>query len=104
MILSVLPLNVLSGRIDELVEVFQRHKVFETSLTVQGCRQAYLVAPPDGGAYVLAEWDDAAAYQRWLDHPERGAATADLLPLLEPSSDFPQPGQIWQVLHHVSES
>jgi heme-degrading monooxygenase HmoA len=105
-IVSMLTLELQADRVRALGEVFARHRILHTAITVEGCRRLVLAAPDLDGdvAYVLGLWDDEAAYQRWIDHPERGAATADLLPLLAGDVDPSAPAQTWHVLQSVDEA
>lgn len=118
MILSMLRIDVRGGRLAELAEVFRRHRILETAIQVPGCHTLLLTSPPatapesagvagaavepGNTAYVLGLWDDEAAYQRWIDHPERGAANDDLRRLA--SGDFrpADPAPLWTVHRAVS--
>lgn len=118
MILSMLRIDVLGGRLGELAEVFRRHRILETAIQVPGCHTLVLASPPaqapeagrvaeagDGPAdtaYVLGLWDDAAAYQRWIDHPERGAANDDLGRLTPGDFRPADPAVLWPVHRAVS--
>lgn len=109
MIWSVLKFELKPGKLPELRDTFQRHRVLETAIQVEGCRDLVLAAPDANGttAYVMGLWDDSVAYQRWLDHPERGASSADLAKLLVSGEEPSAPAELWPVLHaaagtHVS--
>jgi len=105
-IISCLPLELKSGFFDRLREVFTRHRVLEVASQVEGCRSLYLTADSahGGRAYVIGVWDDDAAYQRWMDHSERGGATADLLELVADQWDPTAPAELWTVLHAVEST
>ena len=81
MILSVLALTPRLGRAGDVVEFFERERIVENALTVDGCRGVELWEG-EGQILALATWDSADAYQMWLDHPARRAAAATLEELL----------------------
>lgn len=104
MILSVLRIDLSPGRSTELLKTFRTHQIFETAIRVDGCRDLYLATPEDGtddadAAYVVGVWDDEASYQRWLEHPERGAAADHLASLVASDADITGPARLWRVLH-----
>ncbi len=103
MILSCLTFKLRPGARDELEEAFRRHRILERASQVEGCRSLYLTADAGhaGRAHVVGVWDDEAAYQRWIDHPERGVGTADLLALMADTWYPSAPGEVWTVLHSV---
>lgn len=100
MIVSMLNFHLKPGAVPSLAEVFARHQILQTAITVEGCRHLVLATPDADGdqACVIGLWDDEAAYQRWMDHPERGAATDDLLQLMAGDFDPTAPAGQWQVL------
>lgn len=106
MIVSVLPFKVRPGGVPELGEVFAKHAILETAIQVEGCQTLVLASPDLEGdeAYVLGLWDDDDAYQRWMDHPERGAATDDLLKLVAGDFDPTAPAGKWQVLRAIYDA
>lgn len=106
MIVSVLPFKVGLGRVPELGEVFARHRILETAIQVEGCHTLVLATPDVEGeeAYVMGIWEDDDAYQRWMDHPERGAATDDLLRLVAGDFDPTAPAGKWQVLRAIYDA
>jgi heme-degrading monooxygenase HmoA len=106
MIVSVLPFKVRPGAVSELGEVFAENRILETAIQVEGCQVLVLASPDVDGdeAYVLGLWDDDAAYQRWMDHPERGAATDDLLKLMAGDFDPTAPAGKWQVLRAIYDA
>lgn len=103
MIMSLLNFRLRPGAVSDLGEVFARHQILETAIQVEGC-QALVLATPDADgdeAFVVGLWDDETAYQRWMDHAERGAATDDLLKLVAGDFDPAAPAGQWQVLRAV---
>ncbi len=106
MIVSVLRFDLVPGGRDRLHEVFRRHRILETAITVEGCWALSLSAPEgdDSQAWVIGYWEDRDAYQRWLNHPERGVATEDLTALMSGDFDPKAAAQIHEVLHSIPES
>lgn len=103
MIISRLKFELVPGTFDALAAAFRRHRILERAATVEGCRSLYLTADAvhEGRAHVIGIWDEEIAYQRWLDHPERGVGSADLLALMSDTWDPSAPGEVWTVLHMV---
>lgn len=106
MIVSVLQFDLVPGARERLHEVFRRYRILETAITVEGCWTLSLSAPEndDSHAWVIGYWEDRDAYQRWLDHPERGAATEDLMELMAGDFDPRAAAQIHDVLHAIPET
>ena len=103
MIVTCLTFELKPGSFAALEEVFRRHRILERAIRVEGCQSLYLTANAthSGRAHVVGVWDDEVAYQRWLDHPERGVGTDDLLALMSDTWDPSAPGEVWNVLHPV---
>lgn len=106
MILSCLTFELRPGTRGELEEAFRRHGILERAIQVAGCRSLYLTADAGhaGRAHVVGVWDDEAAYQRWIDHPERGGGREDILALVSETWDPSAPGEVWSVLHTVASA
>ena len=106
MILSMLPFKLKSGTVSELGDVFAKYQIFETAIQVEGCQTLVLATPdPEGTeAFVIGLWDDAAAYQRWVDHENRGDATEDLLRLVAGDFDPSAPAGQLQVLRAIYDA
>jgi heme-degrading monooxygenase HmoA len=83
-VVSVLWLRVRPGAEDELASAFAELGVFEHSRRSGGFRSGRLLRPLGTGApfLVVAEWDGAEAYERWLANPVREELRAGLEPLL----------------------
>lgn len=105
MIVSVLHFTLQPDSVGKLHDVFQRHRIFETAMSVEGCWQLSLSHPhgADDVAYVIGYWQDRDAYQRWLDHPKRSNATNDLLPLMAGDFDPTAAAQLHEVLQSMPE-
>jgi heme-degrading monooxygenase HmoA len=100
-ILSCLTIDLRPGTLGALEDVFRRHRILERASEVEGCRSLFLTADVahDGRAHVVGVWEDEAAYQRWLDHPERGVGGDEIHALVAASWDQSAPGEVWRVLH-----
>lgn len=103
MIVSVLDFSLQPGAAEKLHEIFRRYRILETASTVEGCWKLTLSqqAGRDDSATVIGFWEDRDAYQRWLDHPERGAATEELLSVMSGDFDATAPAVLYEVLHAV---
>ena len=85
MIRSVLYLRPRNGRSAEIVEFYRRHHVLDRAAQQDGCLGAELQVPlrGEGDVLVTALWRDAAAYQGWLDNPDRSLNADQLAQLVE---------------------
>jgi heme-degrading monooxygenase HmoA len=101
MIMSLLEFHLKPGTEVELREVFTKHQVLETAMQVKGCWKLAMVVPvePDGTVSIVGFWEDNVAYQRWIDHPKRGASTEDIEKLVSDGWDSTAPARIMNVLH-----
>lgn len=85
MIRSVLALRARTGMSQAVEEFYRDRGIIERATCFPGCHGVTLLRSVSGGPdthVVIADWDDAAAYQRWVDDPwraETSAALADLL-------------------------
>ena len=84
MVVSVLPIGVQPGAEDDLAQAFAELEVFEHARRSGGFRGGRLLRPLAIGEsfLVIAEWEDAQAYQNWLDNPVREELKAKLDPLV----------------------
>jgi heme-degrading monooxygenase HmoA len=82
---SVLYLRPRDGRADDIVEFYRRYGVLERAMKQDGCLGTELQLPTRGQGDVLvtALWRDAAAYQGWLDNPNRALHSDELGELVE---------------------
>lgn len=103
MIMTFLSFNVPLHDEEKMKEIFLKWQILETSIKVDGCYKLALVAPQEriGKVYVVGFWEDNRAYQRWIDHPERGAAAVDIAATLDGEFDPTAPAPIMDVLHSV---
>jgi heme-degrading monooxygenase HmoA len=85
MIISVLRLPVRPGSDRDVIRFYEEHDVFGLAAQVGGFHSGSLLEPEERGApwLVIAEWDDADAYGRWLAAPARAELSAVLGPLLD---------------------
>lgn len=76
MIMTSLTFTLKEGAEEALANVYRRHRILETAMTVEGCLRLALVDGPPGSSQVsvVGFWEDQVAYQRWLDHPYRDTA------------------------------
>ena len=84
MVVSVLRLHVRPGSEQALIRFYFEHEIFERSRESGGFRSGHLLEPvePETAFLVIAEWDDADAYRRWLASPVRAELGVGLEPLL----------------------
>ena len=83
-IVSVLRVPVRPGAEDELARSFRELAVFDHARRSGGFRAGRLLRPVAGDEPVLvvAEWEAAADYDRWLANPVRERLKEALEPLL----------------------
>ena len=84
MVVSVLRLHVRPGSEQALIRYYIEHEIFERSRESGGFRAGRLLEPvePDTAFLVIAEWDDAEAYRRWVENPVRAELGRGLEPLV----------------------
>lgn len=106
MIMSMLRFELKPDCIAPIKDLYDRYHILETAIKVEGCQTLVLATPDPEGTevYVMGLWDDEAAYQRWIDHPERGVATEDLLQLVAGDIDPTAPAGQWQVLSAIYDA
>jgi heme-degrading monooxygenase HmoA len=83
-VISVLRLNVRPGSEQALIRYYSEHEIFERARESGGFRGGRLLEPvePETAFLVIAEWDDAEAYRRWLENPVRAELGRGLEPLV----------------------
>jgi heme-degrading monooxygenase HmoA len=93
-VVSVLRVPVREGAEARLEEAYTSLGIFDRARESGGFRSGRLLRPvqPGDPFLVVAEWEDAADYQRWLDNPVR----AELATQLEPLVDGPLEGGVYQ--------
>jgi quinol monooxygenase YgiN len=80
-VISILRLRAREGA--DLAAAYAQIEIFEHSRRSGGFLGGRLLRELDGGGYlVMAEWEDVAAYQGWLDNPMRREVNTGLEPLL----------------------
>lgn len=100
MILSDLRMRVKIGMAAELQSIFDRHEIFEKAIKVPGCMELFMVVSEDNAeeVRVIGLWEDRDAYQRWMDHPERGSAGDEIVEVLDMDFDVTAPASISNVV------
>ncbi|MBS3180632.1 MULTISPECIES: hypothetical protein [Leucobacter] len=85
MIRSILTLQPRTGRSEEIVRLYRAQEILQQSLDLTRaiCSEISVAIDGSGEIIVSALWPDAAAYQEWIDHPERGKRVPQLPELLE---------------------
>ena len=88
-VLSVLELHVLPGSEQAVARAYDELGVFERARESGGFRSGRLLEPSEPGRpmLVIAEWDDAGSYERWLSNPAREDLGDHLEPMLDRRSD-----------------
>jgi heme-degrading monooxygenase HmoA len=83
-VVSVLELYVLPGSEQAVARAYDELGIFERSRESGGFRSGRLLEPSERGKpmLVIAEWDDAESYQRWLSNPVREEIGDHLEPML----------------------
>lgn len=83
-VVSVLPIAARAGAEEEFERAFGELAVFDHACHSRGFRSGRLLRPLESGQpfLVVAEWDDAASYRRWLGNPVREELKAKLAPLV----------------------
>lgn len=101
MIVSVLLLPVRAGSEEDVVRFYESRRVFALAAQVGGFRSGTLLQPSRPGEpfLVVAEWDDAAAYDRWLAAPTRAELSDDLVAMLEGEPS----GSVYDVVNRVPD-
>ena len=90
MIRSVLSLRAAGGDTGALEAFYTEQRILERARGFPGCRDAVLLRAIDGGSVthlVIADWDGAEDYRRWVQDPWRAAVSRQLADLLDTESD-----------------
>ncbi|MBC6463425.1 antibiotic biosynthesis monooxygenase family protein [Actinomadura sp. HBU206391] len=99
MIQSVLALRAKAGREQEIEDLYRERGVLDRSVRFPGCRAATLLRCTDGGPsthLVIADWDDADAYRRWVADPWRATISGELTALLDIEPGEPVIGGLYE--------
>jgi antibiotic biosynthesis monooxygenase (ABM) superfamily enzyme len=87
---SVLSLRAAGGDTGALEAFYAEQQILERARVFPGCRDAVLLRAIDGASVthlVIADWDGAEDYQRWVQDPWRAAVSRQLAGLLDTESD-----------------
>jgi heme-degrading monooxygenase HmoA len=98
---SVLTLRAAAGRAGALEEFYAEHRILERACAFDGCHSALLLRSVDDSPathLVIAEWDTAADYRRWVDDPWRAALSGQLAALLDTGGDEPLVGGVFELV------
>jgi antibiotic biosynthesis monooxygenase (ABM) superfamily enzyme len=96
---SVLSLRAAGGDTGALEAFYADQQILERAREFPGCRDAVLLRAIDGGSVthlVIADWDGAEDYQRWVQDPWRAAVSRQLADLLDTESDEPVVGGVFE--------
>jgi heme-degrading monooxygenase HmoA len=96
---SVLALRAKNGQAEAIEDLYRERGVLDRSVRFPGCRAATLLrctGEGPGTHLVIADWDDADAYRRWVADPWRAAVSAELTPLLDINADEPLIGGLYE--------
>ena len=105
MIRSVLSLRAAAGRGGALEEFYERHGILARARAFDGCRGAVLLRATDHGPathLVIADWDEAADYRRWVNHPWRASVSRELAQLLDTAPGEPVVGGLFEFVPELS--
>lgn len=99
MIRSVLRLSAAPGRAAALEQFYDRHGVLDRAKAFPGCRDAVLLRALGDDVVthlVIADWDGADDYQRWVDDPWRDSLSQELADLLATAPAEPVVGKLYE--------
>lgn len=102
MIRSVLTLRPAPDQVDAVLSLYRRESILQESLDLTRATASEIAAATDGSGEIIvtAVWPDEAAYQEWLDHPNRGRTAPELTVLLGTAVTA---GRLYAIDHHVSQ-
>jgi heme-degrading monooxygenase HmoA len=98
---SVLTLRAAAGQAAALEEFYAEHRILERAREFDGCQSALLlrsVGDSPATHLVIADWDTAADYRRWVDNPWRAAVSGQLAALLDNRGDEPLVGGVFELV------
>jgi heme-degrading monooxygenase HmoA len=97
---TLLYVDPREGDHQAVVEYYRRSGILERAAEVAGFVASELQVPAGGAGPVLvtALWRDAAAYERWLEHPARAEAAAELAPLVAGDFDAAVRGEVYEIV------
>lgn len=101
MIRSVLTLRAAAGQAGALEDFYADQRILDRARAFTGCRGAQLLRSVDDSPathLVIADWDTAADYRRWVDDPWRAALSGRLTALLDITDDEPLVGGVFELV------
>jgi hypothetical protein len=104
MIRSVLTLHTSPEQADSVLKLYRREQILQESLDLTRAVSSEIATAIDGSGEIIvtAVWPDEAAYQEWLDHPNRGRTAPELSALLADARIGI--GRLYEVDHRVSRT
>lgn len=96
---SVLALSAAGGNVGALEEFYTDQRILARARAFPGCRDAVLlraIADSPATHLVIADWDTAGDYQRWIEDPWRVAVSRQLADLLDTESNEPVVGGVFE--------
>ncbi|HEX7660620.1 MAG TPA: hypothetical protein VF444_14195 [Pseudonocardiaceae bacterium] len=95
----MLTLRSAGGNAEAVEEFYRTNAILARAREFRGCRDAILLRATDGGLathLVIADWDTAEDYQRWVQDPWRAAMSRQLVALLDTDPDRPMVGGLFE--------
>ena len=104
MIRSVLTLRTSPDRVEQILELYRNQEILQESLDLTRAVASEISVATDGSGelIVTAIWPDEAAYQEWVDHPQRGQRVPELPTLLADAEVGV--AQLYRVDHSVEKN
>jgi antibiotic biosynthesis monooxygenase (ABM) superfamily enzyme len=96
---SVLALRAAEGKSEALEDLYAEQGILARSRAFPGCRDAVLLRATSGSRathLVIADWDTAEDYQRWVQDPWRAAVSRRLAELLDTEPGEPVVGGVFE--------
>ncbi|WP_432974568.1 antibiotic biosynthesis monooxygenase family protein [Dactylosporangium sp. CA-233914] len=97
----MLTLRAAAGQAGALEAFYAEQQILERARRFPGCRDALLLRSHGGGPatyLVVADWDTAADYRRWVDDPWRVALSRQLASMLDTDPDEPVVGALYELV------
>lgn len=103
MIRSVLTFRTNPELVEPIFELYRTEEILQESLNLTRAVASEISAAVDGSGEVIvtALWPDEAAYQEWIDHPNRGRTAPELTALLAGAEIGV--GRLYRVDHSVEK-
>ena len=104
MIRSVLTLHTAPAQAGSVLDLYRREAILQESLDLTRALGSEIATAVDGSGEIIvtAVWPDEAAYQEWLDHPNRSRTTPELAALLADARVGV--GRLYAIDHRVSKT